>query len=406
MEKPSAAGSQPSPYGTRSRNRTGAARPNYAEDKDLDLDNYDAYPQQRKDDDSKKLAAKPQSASSTPAPANPPQAAPRSGNGSSRKPLPDDSRQHSGTPKDQQQNQNQPSAVVPASTSAPSTAANGTSTANSVSKGKKRKVADTASTASGSQTPSASNGALSASALQKRLGASGHANGSATPSSVGYGETNLLTFESSKARPKDGKMVADDGTVLAVNGKFRRLRSTQSLFAALRFSGSSDTSDADHVYLVCEPPGEPYYLGRIMEFLHVKNDPALPIDALRINWYYRPKDIGRKVQDTRLVFATMHSDISPLTSLRGKCQIRHKAEIQDMAAYKRTPDSFWYEKLYDRYIQKNYEVIPTRQVINVPEHVKKVLDERWTYVLTEQGRGKELTSAVKTCKRCTTYCAK
>ncbi|KAG7292553.1 hypothetical protein NEMBOFW57_002588 [Staphylotrichum longicolle] len=377
MEKPSAAGSQPSPYGTRSRNRTGAARPNYAEDKDLDLDNYDAYPQQRKDDDSKKLATKQQSASSTPAPVNPPQAAPRSGNGSSRKPLPDDSRQSSGT-KDHQQIQNQPSAVAPASTSAPSTAANGTSTANGVSKGKKRKVADTASTASGSQTPSASNGALSASALQKRLGASGHVNGSGTSSSAGYGETNLLTFEGTKARPKDGKMVADDGTVLAVN---------------------------DHVYLVCEPPGEPYYLGRIMEFLHVKNDPALPIDALRINWYYRPKDIGRKVQDTRLVFATMHSDISPLTSLRGKCQIRHKAEIPDMAAYKRTPDSFWYEKLYDRYIQKNYEVIPTRQVINVPEHVKKVLDERWTYVLTEQGRGKELTSAVKTCKRCTTYCA-
>ena len=169
---------------------------------------------------------------------------------------------------------------------------------------------------------------------------------------------------------------------------------------------SSDTDNADHVYLVCEPPGEPYYLGRIMEFLHVKNDPTMPIDALRINWYYRPKDIGRKVQDTRLIFATMHSDISPLTSLRGKCQIRHKAEIQDMAGYKRQPDCFWYEKLYDRYIQKNYEVIPTSQVINVPEHVKKVLDERWKFVLTEQGRGKELTSAVKTCKRCTSYCAK
>ena len=200
-------------------------------------------------------------------------------------------------------------------------------------------------------------------------------------------------------------MVADDGTVLAVNGKFVADFFFFTLFLSSS-SQSSDTSDADHVYLVCEPPGEPYYLGRIMEFLHVKNDSTMPIDALRINWYYRPKDIGRKVQDTRLVFATMHSDISPLTSLRGKCQIRHKAEIQDMAGYKRAPDCFWYEKLYDRYIQKNYEVIPTRQVINVPEHVKKVLDERWKYVLTEQGRGKELTSAVKTCKRCTTYCAK
>lgn len=169
---------------------------------------------------------------------------------------------------------------------------------------------------------------------------------------------------------------------------------------------ASLTRIADHVYLVCEPPGEPYYLARIMEFLHQRNDVNLPVDALRVNWYYRPKDIGRKVQDMRLVFATMHSDISPLTSLRGKCQIKHKAEIADLAEYKRQPDCFWYEKLYDRYIQKNYEVIPTKQIVNVPERVKKVLDERWKFILVEQGRGKELTSAVKLCKRCSGYCAR
>ncbi|KAK4244810.1 hypothetical protein C7999DRAFT_34848 [Corynascus novoguineensis] len=385
MEKPSsAAGSQPSPYGTRSRNRTGAARPNYAEDKDLDLDIFDAYPQRKEDDPKKSGSTKQQGASSTPTPANSSQTgAPRSGNGSSRKPLPDEGRQQNGIKDQQNQSQRQsPAAALSSSivngTTTTTTTTTTTSTANGSSKGKKRKVADTASTASGSQTPLGPNGSLSSSVLQKRLGTAGQGSGDGTPSVAGYGETNLLTFDNCKARPKNGKMIADDGTVLEVN---------------------------DHVYLVCEPPGEPYYLGRIMEFMHIKNDPTLPIDALRINWYYRPKDIGRKVQDTRLVFATMHSDISPLTSLRGKCQIRHKAEIEDMAAYKRTPDCFWYEKLYDRYIQKNYEVIPTRQVINVPEHVKKVLDERWKYVLTEQGRGKELTSAVKTCKRCTTYCA-
>ena len=157
---------------------------------------------------------------------------------------------------------------------------------------------------------------------------------------------------------------------------------------------------------MCEPPGEPYYLGRIMEFLHVGNDSKNAVDALRVNWYYRPKDIGRKTNDTRLVFATMHSDISPLTSLRGKCQIRHKAEIQNMDEYRKTPDCFWFEKLYDRYIQKNYDLIPTAQIVNVPEKVKKVLDERWRYILVEQGRGKELTSAVKLCKRCVGYCAR
>lgn len=157
---------------------------------------------------------------------------------------------------------------------------------------------------------------------------------------------------------------------------------------------------------MCEPPGEPYYIGRIMEFLHVGNNPENPVDALRINWLYRPKDIGRRAQDTRLLFATMHSDISPLAALRGKCEIRHRSEIDNLDEYRKTPDCFWYEKLYDRYIQKNYDLIPTSTIINVPERVKRVLDERWKFVLVEQGRGKELTSAMKLCKKCGAYCAR
>ena len=143
-----------------------------------------------------------------------------------------------------------------------------------------------------------------------------------------------------------------------------------------------------------------------MEFLHSKNDASRPVDSIRVNWFYRPKDIGRKAQDTRMLFATMHSDICPLNSLRGKCTVRHKAEIPNAEAYRRNPDCFWWDKMYDRYIQKNYEAIPTSQIINVPERVKKVLDEHWKYILVEQGRGKELTSAVKSCKRCSGYCAR
>ena len=143
-----------------------------------------------------------------------------------------------------------------------------------------------------------------------------------------------------------------------------------------------------------------------MEFLHANNEPNNPIDALRVNWYYRPRDIQRKVTDTRLVFASMHSDTCPLTSLRGKCRILNRNEIVNLDEYRKTKDCFWYEKLYDRYIQRYYEVIPTSQVINVPDHVKKVLDERWRFVIVEIGRGKELTSAVKNCRRCGGYCAR
>lgn len=158
--------------------------------------------------------------------------------------------------------------------------------------------------------------------------------------------------------------------------------------------------------MVCEPPGEPYYIGRIMEFLHKNNDPAKHVDALRVNWYYRPKDLSRKPQDTRQLFATMHSDIVPLNTLRGKCMVKHRSEIPAMDDYRKIPDCFWWEKFYDRYIQKNYDAIPTSQIINVPDRVKKVLDERWKFILVEQGRGKELTSASKSCKRCQGYCAR
>lgn len=143
-----------------------------------------------------------------------------------------------------------------------------------------------------------------------------------------------------------------------------------------------------------------------MQFMHVENEPRLPVETLRVNWYYRPRDIQRKVTDTRVVFASMHSDTCPLTSLRGKCRILHRSEVTDIDEYRKTKDCFWYEKLYDRYIHRYYEVIPTDQVINVPAKVKSVLDERWKFLVVEVGRGKELTSAVKSCKRCARYSAR
>ena len=163
---------------------------------------------------------------------------------------------------------------------------------------------------------------------------------------------------------------------------------------------------SDHVYLVCEPPGDPYYLCRIMEFLHVDSEiPTSPIDAIRVNWYYRPRDVQRFSTDTRLVYGTMHSDICPITSLRGKCGIKHRSEIDDLEAYKKERDAFYFMQVFDRFIRRWYECIPVSQVINVPDNVKKALDERWKFVVVEVGRVKELTSAVKTCKRCVKYCA-
>jgi hypothetical protein len=164
------------------------------------------------------------------------------------------------------------------------------------------------------------------------------------------------------------------------------------------------------VYLVCEPPGEPYYIGRIMEFIRPKDDNGklitnAPVEGLRMNWFYRPRDIARFSTDTRNVFATMHTDICPLSSLRGKCTVKHKAEFDDEEAYRKQPDHFYFNQAFDRFMHKTFDVILASQAINVPEHIKKVLDERWKYLIVEPSRAKELTSAAKTCKRCTGYCA-
>ena len=143
-----------------------------------------------------------------------------------------------------------------------------------------------------------------------------------------------------------------------------------------------------------------------MEFrCRVPDDPTSTVEYVRINWVYRPRDVQRFVNDTRLVYATMHSDLCPLTSLRGKCQVLHRSEIGDIDQFRKTQDAFWFNQCFDRFIHRWYEVIPASQVINVPIKVKKALDERWKYIVLETSRVKELTSAVKSCTRCSGYCA-
>jgi hypothetical protein len=143
-----------------------------------------------------------------------------------------------------------------------------------------------------------------------------------------------------------------------------------------------------------------------MEFLHSNNDSTRRIDAIRVNWYYRPKDIQRKQSDTRVIFASMHSDVCPLSSIRGKCIIRHRTEIDNLDEYRKCRDHFYFERMFDRYMHRYYDVIPTKLVRNVPEMIRKVIVERWKYLLVEPQRGKELCAQMKECKRCGSFCAR
>ena len=366
--------SGPSPYGTRSRHRTGNSRPNYAEDRDIDGE-YE-WPT------TKKSQAPPAST-----PSSQPQTADsdKSSGINTRR----SSTAASATPGNKQVTSTTSKDQIPGMSSFSLSGENATSVPPPT---RKRKAPG-------------SNAAPNSSAGTEHIPAHGNTRKLVVASASRSRETNMMSFEGSEAYLKDGKLEADDGTILAVDGIYPRYH--QPYFTGV-FSSSSTSANSviDHVYLVCEPPGDPYYLARIMEFVHTKSDHNLPIDSLKVNWYYRPRDCNRKVNDTRQVFATMHSDVCPLTSVRGKCQISHRDSITDLDEYRKTRDNFWYEKMFDRYIHRYYEIIPTDQVINVPARVKKVLDERWKFVVVELGRGKELTSAIKTCKRCSGYCAR
>ncbi|KAK2746761.1 putative PHD type zinc finger protein with BAH domain-containing protein [Onygenales sp. PD_40] len=337
------------PYGTRSRNRVGGARPNYAEDRDVDTE-FELVTSSSRAGGSKRASSGLNYSSGSPSADN-------------ERVTVLNTRRRDTT--------NGSNAAPPTKEAIPGTSSfsanpNGN---HSTTVSKKRKQPGSHQTTPASSTPSNSTFQSSKKFIVPA---------NVPVDSQKSNTRNMMTFHNSRACLKQGKLKADDGTILSPN---------------------------DHVYLVCEPPGEPYYLARIMEFLPSKDNPDGPIESVRVNWYYRPRDIHRKAADVRVVFASMHSDTCPLSSLRGKCQIKHQSEIENLDEYRKSRDCFWFEKMYDRYIQRYYEVIPTSKVINVPQHVKKVLDERWKYVLVEMGRRKDLTSAVKTCKRCSLYAA-
>ncbi|ODV89571.1 hypothetical protein CANCADRAFT_45988 [Tortispora caseinolytica NRRL Y-17796] len=184
---------------------------------------------------------------------------------------------------------------------------------------------------------------------------------------------------------------------------------------SLFLADGSVYSPGDHIYLVCEPPGEPYYISRLMEFV-LKDDirsasPTAKQKAdpknykVRVNWFYRPRDISKPASDSRMLIVTMHSDVCPIQSIRGHCTVKHKTFIEDMHEYRQKSNHFWFDQLYDRYIQRFYEMVPVSSLLNLPEFVRTKLQQRVTYVALENTRAKELCSAPNSCTRCHQWCS-
>lgn len=173
--------------------------------------------------------------------------------------------------------------------------------------------------------------------------------------------------------------------------------------------------------MIAEPPGEPYYIARIMEFVYEPEERDIQKTKRRresklhstsaenymvkVNWFYRPKDISKRSSDSRLLYVTMNSDTCPIASIRGKCTVAHRYHIDDFDLFRKQPDCFWFDKLFDRYILAQFDVVPTEKIINIPVRAQKVLCERFKFAIVESGRAKELCVAPRNCARCDQWCS-
>ncbi|SNX86598.1 uncharacterized protein MEPE_05307 [Melanopsichium pennsylvanicum] len=173
----------------------------------------------------------------------------------------------------------------------------------------------------------------------------------------------------------------------------------------------------DHIYLSpawAPGAGEPYMIARVMEFVTAASSrsgaAALASSSgtlqVRANVFLRMRDISlRSINDPRLLVATMHSDVFSLENVRGICEVRHRDLIgsgtaPDVSQWKKKEDHFFYYQLYDRYIHRFYDVIPTEKVQNAPPEVLTTLRTRYSFVVAEAGMINDLTDAVRGCAVC------
>jgi hypothetical protein len=165
-------------------------------------------------------------------------------------------------------------------------------------------------------------------------------------------------------------VILKNGEEVRINGKFQ--------FISILYSFRDNIRNffKDHVY--CSPgwsvrDGTPYSVGRIMEFLQpegkdkakVQKNHDTYFDRVRLAWYYRPSDVSdRPVADARVLLAAIYSEVCDINQLRAKCHVVHRDRISDLAGWKRRPDRFYFNRLFDPYIKKEFEVLPATDVRN------------------------------------------
>ncbi|KAJ2558094.1 putative PHD type zinc finger protein with BAH domain-containing protein [Coemansia sp. RSA 1933] len=186
----------------------------------------------------------------------------------------------------------------------------------------------------------------------------------------------------------------------------------------------------DHVYLQPEYSEEPFYIGRVMEFVYVprvrqpkitmsgdKRDgtptpSSTPVTAAqlraRLAWFQRPRDLPVtrvRAKDSRLLVATMHSDINPVSAIKGKCFVRHITEIAELGAWKSKPDHYYYTQLFDRYSTRLYDMIPVSQIRNAPQDVLQKLHDTYEFIFAEAQKITDLVNTRRACTICAKWCS-
>ena len=86
---------------------------------------------------------------------------------------------------------------------------------------------------------------------------------------------------------------------------------------------------------------------------------------VRLAWYYRPADVSdRPIPDSRLLLAAIYSEIADISQLRAKCHVIHRDKISDLAGWKKRPDRFYFNRLFDPYVKKEFEIIQSSDIRN------------------------------------------
>lgn len=167
-------------------------------------------------------------------------------------------------------------------------------------------------------------------------------------------------------------------------------------------TGESIIEKGQSIYMLCEPPTEPFYLAKVLGFSKSQKTNDLMINVV---WYYRARDLNRRCTDSRLVYASLHRDSCPITSYRGHIIVEHKSNINDIKIFRKGPNRFYFDKLYDRYMFKMFEMIPTEILTNLPPNFQLALQKRFQFIFIENGKINELFSTPKHCDKCLQWCS-